>query len=254
MTGSRRALARALVALWICLAALAWTPSIALGAPPGIGDAQNRAVAVNTEDGASVFRLAFSVQWVSDGVVDQTNEAYALASCLDCRTVALAFQVVLVSGDASTVVPENRAVAYNEQCVACLTYASAFQLVLSVDGPSRLTGEGMSRLVRLWVRLRTLERRIDDIPPADLLAEVAAAKAELLTIFTEELVPIGPPRVDDRQERPTAPPTVPTSAPTVPSTVPVSTTTTSPSTTVTSAPATSAPDGTTAPTTTTVAP
>jgi putative peptide zinc metalloprotease protein len=249
MSAMRKPLARALVALWICLAALAWAPSLALGAPPDIGDEQSRAVAVNTEDGASVFRLAFSVRWVSDGVVDQTNEAYALASCLDCRTVALAFQVVLVSGSASTVVPENRAVAYNEQCVACLTYASAFQLVLSVDGPSRLTGEGMSRLVRLWARLRDLERRIDDIPPADLLAEVAAAKAELLTIFTEELVPIGPPRVDDRQEGPATPPTVPTSVPTVPPTGSVSSSTTSSTTTVTAT-----PDDTTASTTTTVAP
>ena len=70
---------------------------------PGGGD--NAAVAVNTEDGASVFRLAFSIRQVAGGVVDETNSAYALASCVDCQTVALAFQVVLVWGGAQVVVP-----------------------------------------------------------------------------------------------------------------------------------------------------
>ena len=35
---------------------------------------------------------------VTDGVVDQQNLAVAYASCTDCQTVALAFQVVLVVG------------------------------------------------------------------------------------------------------------------------------------------------------------
>jgi hypothetical protein len=40
----------------------------------GAASAQdNVAVAVNTKDGSSVFRLSFSVRRVMDGTVDQTN-------------------------------------------------------------------------------------------------------------------------------------------------------------------------------------
>ena len=45
------------------------------------------------------------------------NEAYALASCRDCRTVAVAFQVVLVVGSVDVVVPQNLAAAVNYACV-----------------------------------------------------------------------------------------------------------------------------------------
>ena len=156
---------------------------------PG-GDSTS-AVAVNTEDGASLFRLAFSIRQVADGLVDQDNSAYALASCADCQTVALAFQVVLVNGDADTVVPENRAVAYNDECVDCLTYASATQVILGYDGPVRFTADGRRRLHALRQSLLELETRIAELSPAELQASVSAAKAELLAILDEELVEAG---------------------------------------------------------------
>lgn len=188
MTRLRRAL------LALCFATLGL---VALASPASaqaqFGEDDNHAVAINTEDGASVFRIAFSVRWVTDGVVDQTNAAVALASCVDCQTVALAFQVVFVQGGANTVTPENLALAYNEQCVACVTYASATQVVLGVDGPVRLTGEGWRRLAAFHRSLRELEDAAPTLTVSQLNAQVQAAKQELLSILATEVVPIGPP-------------------------------------------------------------
>ena len=66
---------------------------------------------------------------------DNTNEAYAAASCDNCAAVAVAFQVVLVVGDADVAVPQNLAVAVNYDCTSCLTYALAVQLFVTLDGP-----------------------------------------------------------------------------------------------------------------------
>ena len=165
------------------------------GAPAALADAapggdDNAAVAVNTEDGASVFRLAFSVRMVANGVVDDTNTAWALASCTDCQTVALALQVVLVWGDANVAVPENQAVAYNDQCVECVTYASATQIVLGFDGPVRFTDEGRRRLTELERTLEGLEKQVDEMSFSELVAAINAAKAELVAILEEELVAV----------------------------------------------------------------
>jgi putative peptide zinc metalloprotease protein len=176
------------LAALIALTALAGTVSPALAA--GGGDT-NKAVAINTADGASVFRLAFSIRKVADGVVDQENLAAAYASCTDCRTVALAFQVVLVRGDADTVIPVNKAVAVNDQCAECVTFASATQIVIGVDGPVKLTKNGKERLRALQDQLASLEDQIDTISPGDLVRAVSAAEAELIAILSEELVPAG---------------------------------------------------------------
>lgn len=159
---------------------------------PSEGDT-NEAVAVNTEDGASVFRLAFSIRHVADGVVDQENLAVAYASCTDCRTVALAFQVVIVMGDANYVAPVNQAAALNDQCVECLTFASATQIVVGVDGPVVFTPEGQRRLAVLRGRMAALEARIDQLTAAQLAAEVSSIEQELIAILEEELVPADEP-------------------------------------------------------------
>jgi putative peptide zinc metalloprotease protein len=181
----------ALVALLVGLApAGAAQGGTELPIEPSGGDT-NEAVAVNTEDGASVFRLAFSIRHVTDGTVDQENTALAYASCTDCKTVALAFQVVIVVGGANYVAPVNQAGAVNEQCVECLTFASATQIVIGVDGPVVLTAEGRRRLVLLYMRMKALEGRMDQLTAAQLATEVSAIEQELIAILSEELVPAG---------------------------------------------------------------
>lgn len=236
----------------------------ATGLPAGLGGGDvNQAIAVNTEDGASLFRMAFSIKRVADGVIDQENAAVALASCTDCRTVALAFQVVLVMGGADVVVPTNQAVAYNNQCAECLTFASATQIVVGIDGPVRLTGEGIKQLLELQRRLRDLEARIAELSAADLVAEVSAIEAALITILDTQLVPVGSGNDDDQDQTadPTAtsqPPgttTTTTSVGGATTTTTTSVTTTDPDgSTTTHAPSTSRPSTTTPPTSTSTLP
>ena len=242
MIAARRALASALVAIVL----LAGAPEA--GAQERTGD-DNLAVAVNTQDGASVFRLAFSIRRVADGVVDQTNTAVALASCSDCQTVALAFQVVLVRGDADVVAPENLALAYNEQCVECVTYASATQIVLGFDGNVRFTSDGYRRLTALHKTLRELEDRAAELSLVELNAEVQAAKAELLDILATQTVVQEPAPPEETTTTST------TSSPSTTSTTPSSDTADGDETTTTTEGTTTTSTSTTEPeTTTTVAP
>ena len=90
--------------------------------------------AVNTTDGGTLYDVAFALVYADEDTVLNTNEAYALASCTGCQTVAVAFQVVLVLGEANVVVPEPPA-AVNYARVQCVTYALATQLLLTVSGP-----------------------------------------------------------------------------------------------------------------------
>jgi putative peptide zinc metalloprotease protein len=231
--------------------ALAATAAAVLGlalltpAAPAGAQESNEAIAVNTEDGASLFRLAFSVRRVQQGVVDETNTAAALASCTDCQTVALAFQVVLVTGDADVLVPENRAYAVNVACAECLTYASATQLVLGTDGPIRLTSDGYRRLAALQRDLRALEEQLPDMDVVELDAAVQQAKAELIAVFSEEVVEPGRP-----EDAPGGTTTTSTTAPTsTSSTTTTSTTTPSSTTTSTTSTTTSTTVGSTTTTT-----
>lgn len=166
------------------LAVLALVPLFALlpasAATAQSGGDQNIAEAVNTTDGSSVFRLAFSVRRVHDGVVDQGNAAVAYASCESCSATAIALQVVFVFGTATTVTPENVAVAVNEECTECTTTALAYQFVFGVPEDFELEDD-----IR---QIRDYERRIRELgeaglAPEELRAQVDAVAAELSTFL-----------------------------------------------------------------------
>ena len=192
MIGSNllRARPRLLALLVSAVLFLTAAPAGAQDGSSGEGGDDNEATAINTEDGGTVFDFALSVRRVADGVVDQTNTATAAASCTDCSTVAAAFQVVLVYGDADVVVPENLAVAVNSECAECFTYAAATQIVIGADG-MQLTAEGQRRLAALQKDMRDIERNADQMTDAELAAAVQGAETELVAIFDEELVPVG---------------------------------------------------------------
>ncbi|MDQ4008159.1 MAG: hypothetical protein M3211_08725 [Actinomycetota bacterium] len=150
--------------------------------PPGVGD--NQALAVNTQDGSVVYDVAFALVWVEDETVANTNEAYAFASCRGCTTVAVGFQVVLVAGQADVVVPQNIAAAVNYNCVQCLTYALAIQLVVTPDGP--LSDAAMRELERLWAQIAAYGDRIEDVPLADIRAQLSEYEQRLLDIIMRD--------------------------------------------------------------------
>ena len=146
-------------------------------APPGPGD--NQALAVNDKDGTTVYDVAAAVVWVRDGAAAlQRNEAYALASCRACTTVAVAFQVVLVVGRSDVVAPVNSAVAANGGCVECVTRALAVQLVVTLrEAPSAAVQEQIEQAVA----------RLTDLPDgADIYAELQAVEQEVLGLLVDE--------------------------------------------------------------------
>ena len=143
---------------------------------PGKGD--NQALAVNTADGTVVYDVSIALVWVKDGeVADNRNEAYALASCADCTTVAVAFQVVLIVGQSDTVAPLNVAVAANGGCLQCQTMALALQLVVTLnDVPS----EEVQR------ELEAAMGRLDGITDLQVLYdEVQTVQRDIVTLLYE---------------------------------------------------------------------
>ena len=95
--------------------------------------------------------------WAEGDEVLNVNEAHAYASCSDCVTVAVAFQVVLIMDDAQVVVPQNLAVAANYDCYRCITAAIASQLVLSVE--EEPGEEELLALGEVWDRLTEFARQ-----------------------------------------------------------------------------------------------
>jgi putative peptide zinc metalloprotease protein len=146
--------------------------------PPGEGD--NQALAVNTEDGSVHYDVSFSLVWADGDTATNRNEAYALASCTDCRTVAVAFQVVLVLGSVDVVVPENLSAAVNYACVQCVTEALATQLVVSVPGP--LDEQATRDLAAIWDQLRAFGDQIEGVPLSELRARLTGFEEQILAV------------------------------------------------------------------------
>jgi putative peptide zinc metalloprotease protein len=172
----------------LALAAVGFLPAASWGGE-GDGATQNAAVAVNKKDGSSEFKFKFAITQTSAEVINHSNAAVAFASCIECETVAIAVQVVLVTGNPHTVTPQNIAVAFNELCEACLTFASAYQIVKSTGGPVEFTEAGRQRLNSIRKGFKDLRAEIDQLSLAELHARVEGLKAQLKALIDEELVP-----------------------------------------------------------------
>lgn len=147
---------------------------------PGPGD--NQALAVNTSNGTTQYDVAISLVWVPAGEEAlNTNEAYAFASCSDCASVAVAFQVVLVLGDNHVSAPENIAGAVNSDCVNCLTYALAKQLFVTLDGP--LSEGAMASLDAVWAELAEFADHIESVPLSQIDDQLDQFEAQILAII-----------------------------------------------------------------------
>jgi len=153
------------------------------------GGGDNVAIAINTKDGTTVFKLAFAIRRALGDVVDQGNAAVAFATCEACRTVAIAIQTVLVFSDPSVVTPENLAIALNEGCTACETMAFAYQFVLGTDGPVHFTPEGNRTLADIRKQLKDL--RTTDLAADELELQLDAIVGQLQEVINTQLVPAG---------------------------------------------------------------
>ncbi|WP_018681222.1 hypothetical protein [Actinokineospora enzanensis] len=215
--------------------------------PGPVRPGDNRAFAWNTTDGTVRYEVAFALVWVTDGDADNRNEAYALANCRACASVAIAFQVVVVIGHAD-VVPENVAVAVNSSCTGCLTFALASQLVVTLpDVPSE---QVRAELERIWSGMGDLAARMRGMTAAQIQAELEEVKSEILDVLKPTMPTTSPTptAVPPVRASVTVPPTPSVSAPvtTVPSTSAPGSSTGSP----TGSPSTTNPPSSVEPTTT----
>jgi putative peptide zinc metalloprotease protein len=196
-------------------------------ARPATAAADNAAIAVNTKDGTTVFKVAFAIRHVMSDVVDETNAAVAYNSCTDCASVAIAFEIVLIEGDASTITPTNIAIAFNENCTTCIAVAEAYQFVLGNGGLVHFDSAGNKMLADIRQELRSLKKR--DLTVAELQATLDDISARIADVLANHLVAVGPSRPN--QETTTAATTAPETTTTAPTTTEVTTTTESTTTT-----------------------
>ena len=198
--------------------ALVWAPVTALAQEETVegGGGDNTVVAVNTKDGSSKFKVSFKIVRTSSDVIDESNIAVAFASCEGCETVAIAFQVVLVNGTPSVVIPENYAIALNFECTSCETLASAYQFVLGTDGNVHFSPEGNRALSEIRRALRVVAGS-EELTLDEIQAELDVLAADLRTVLAEEMVTSGP---DDVQVQEVADPQATTQPSPVPSSSP----------------------------------
>ena len=194
---------------------------------------ETRALAMGKADGGTVYDIAYTLVTVKDGApVNQTNSAYALASCRACTTIAVSFQVVLVVGQSKTIAPVNVAEALNNDCPACVTAAIADQIVVTLrDQPSaELVGQ-------LTTALKKLDA-ISALGPGDTTGEVTdevtAVQHEIddaldssgLLASATTTTPTTPPKTTSTAPALSTTPTETTTTPTPSSVGPADTTTT----------------------------
>jgi putative peptide zinc metalloprotease protein len=176
----------------IILAAVLCGLTLAAVNPASARAQDNAAVAINTKDGTSIFRVAFKIARVNKEIVDNSNAAASWASCTDCQAIAAAFQIVLIFSDPDVVTPSNIALAVNWECTACVAFASAYQWVLTTDGPVHFTPEGNQLLAEVRKRLHELAQ-MDELTLEQLVAELEALAEIIRTVLENEMVSAGPP-------------------------------------------------------------
>src|SRR4051794_36294694 len=179
-TRLRRAVA-VLLACGALLAGLTWSEQ-----PAAASGGDSTAVAVNTKDGSSVFRLRFSIRRAGGDVVDPVNAAVAFTSCDSCQTVAIAIQAVLVFSEPSVVAPVNLALALNQECTSCQTLASAYQFVLGTGAPVHLSSDRNRQIAEIRRELQALRK--SGLPIEDIQSRTDQLASDLQGVLSTELV------------------------------------------------------------------
>jgi len=187
----RRSLAALVTVVALTLAGLGSGVRPASAQDSGSSGNDNTAIAINTKDGSSLFKFAFSIARTTGETVDAGNAAVAYASCTDCQTVAVAVQFVIVEGSPDIFTPTNLAIAENVSCSLCTTMADAYQFVIQTSGPVHLTADGERRLRDLIDQLRKLGT--SDLPLDALQAKIDDLVHQMAEVMATELVPAGPP-------------------------------------------------------------
>lgn len=143
--------------------------------------------------------VSFGVVAAVGSTVDQTNQAVSYNhDCTGCRSVAIAFQAILVPGVPSTFAPENVAVTLNLRCTSCHGYAYADQYAVGSHGRTRLDGETMDRIESLQEQAERLAR--SGLSDADLTAALNGLANRFHALVNAAVSPQDIDREDRRHE------------------------------------------------------
>lgn len=209
--------------------------------PPSAGaqtpQGDNVASEINTKDNSNVFDLSFNIRRVMAGAVDTDNAAVAVSSCSDCRTIAVAIQVVLIFSDPDVVTTDNLALALNVECPSCETMALAYQYVLTTDGPVHFTADGNKAIQDILKQINEIGSN-EELALEEIDAQIGALVDQLYAVVDTELVAAGKPatQTETQEAADTATP-APTSPETTESPVPAESTEPSPTTAESPSPA-----------------
>jgi len=136
------------------------------------GGARRNVVSVrNRADQRMRIRANIQLARVPGTRAEPYNVAIAYATCRDCQTFSIALQIALISRTASTIAPQNGALALNYECERCVTVARAIQYVVQVDDPTQVP-DGVRELIR------ELDRELRDISRLARAGQVTLAEAE----------------------------------------------------------------------------
>lgn len=163
------------------------------------GGARHAVIVANETDGAHQTRAGVQASSVGAPTVSPENLARARSSCTDCRTVAVAMQVVFLTGDIQEASPRNAAVAVNTDCTRCETLAAAYQYVVSTAGPVYLSSEGQAEVSRIRdeaAAIASSGAALDNIE-----VQLDELDAELRAVVDRELQEAGQPVLDRRPAR-----------------------------------------------------
>ena len=179
-----------------------------LGSAQATSSTDNIASALVEQDSTSEFDFSWQIdKRRGDDPVLHTNTAEAFTRCtMDCKATAIAFQIVLVTGNPRTAVPVNTAEAVNNGCTSCTAIAEARQFVRVVPTSVKFTSEGRAVLADVRRDLAALEDR--DLPIDQLHQAVEDQEARVRAVLGTELVESADPtteaEVTDRMFRQSA--------------------------------------------------
>jgi len=132
---------------------------------------------INQQDNELKVDGSIQVNHIPGANVAPVNYAYAYSSCTDCQTFAVALQINLISKTATSIRPQNTAIALNYQCTRCDTVAQALQYSYQVDDPNKLPNNVASLVKDMNDQLKDL-RQGHNLTAAQAESRITAVVAQ----------------------------------------------------------------------------
>jgi len=149
------------------------------------GGAHNIVAVVNHGDDSLRSRARANIAEDAGPTVANENLAEVYASCTDCRSVAVAVQVVVVEGPVQDFEPLNGAIVENEGCLRCMSFGYARQFFLYTTGPFHLSEQGAHEVHTLDDELQALADSSEAFP--QLEADLDQVTAQLVAVVQGEI-------------------------------------------------------------------